>query len=294
VAAEQTLEPRLGASARDREARRIRRIEPSRGFIPVDFAEIWRYRELLYRFWWRDIKARYKQTFLGPFWAVARPVMSMVIMSAVFGGLAGFKSGSKGVDYPLFLFAGLLVWNYFSSALTGTASSLANNAGLLGKAYFPRVYAPLGAVTAPLVDMALALVIALGLFAWFGQWPSWHIIFLPVFILLALVAGLGVGLWLCGAVVRYRDVAFAFPYAIQLWFYATPVLYPLSRLPEPYKSLLALNPLTAVIEGFRWSLLGVASPNWTIVAVSAAISLALATAGLYYFRRTERTIVDMM
>lgn len=284
---EQTLTPSVRPLA-------IQRIQPSSGFVPVDFGEIWRYRELMYRFLWRDIKARYKQTYLGPFWAVFRPIASMVIMSAVFGGLAGFKSGSKGVSYPLFLFAGLLVWNYFSSALTSTAASLSNNAALLGKAYFPRVYAPLGAVIAPLVDLVLSMVISLGLFAWFGHWPSWHIVFLPIFVLLALVAGLGVGLWLCGASVRYRDVPFALPFAIQLWFYATPVLYPLSRLPEPYQSLLALNPLTAVIEGFRWSLLGVAPPNWTVLAVSAALGFALATAGLYYFRRTERTIVDMM
>jgi lipopolysaccharide transport system permease protein len=218
----------------------------------------------------------------------------MVIMSAVFGGLAGFKSGTKGVDYPLFLFAGLLVWNYFSSALTGTASSLANNAGLLGKAYFPRIYAPLGAVMAPLVDFALALVVSLGLFAWFGHWPTWHVVFLPAFVLLALLAGVGVGLWLCGATVRYRDIPFALPYVIQLWFYATPIIYPLSRLSEPYHSLLAANPLTAVVEGFRWSMLRVPPPNWTIVGVSSALSLALAVGGLYYFRRTERTIVDMI
>jgi lipopolysaccharide transport system permease protein len=275
-------------------ARQVRRLQPSSGFIPIDFGEIWRYRELLYRFLWRDIKARYKQTYLGPFWAIFRPIASMVVMAAVFGGVAGLTSGSKGVDYPLFLYVGLLVWNYFSSALTGTASSLAGNAGILGKAYFPRIYAPLGAVTAPLVDFALALVIAFGLFAYYGRWPSWQVMFLPAFVLLALVAGAGVGLWLCGAVVRYRDVPFALPYVIQLWFYATPIVYPLTKIPEPYRSLLALNPLTSVIEGVRWSLLGISPPNGGILAVSALLALVVAAAGMYFFRRTERTIVDMI
>jgi lipopolysaccharide transport system permease protein len=218
----------------------------------------------------------------------------MIVMAAIFGGLAGFKSGSKDVDYPLFLFVGLLVWNYFSSALTGTAGSLVNNAGLLGKAYFPRVYAPIGAVTAPLVDFAISLLISIALFAWFGQWPTWHVVFVPLFVLLALISGLGIGLWLCGATVRYRDVPFALPFAIQLWLYATPVIYPLSRLPEPYKSLLALNPMTAVVEGFRWALLRVPPPDWNVLSLSAALAFVLATGGLFYFRRTERTIVDMM
>lgn len=271
----------------------VRRLQPSRGFIPIDFAEIWRFRELLYRFLWRDIKSRYKQTFLGPVWAVGRPLASMVIMAAVFGGLANFKSGS-GVPYPLFLYTGILVWTYFSSALTGTASSLVSNAGILGKAYFPRIYAPLSAVTTPLVDFLLSLTIALGLFAWFGTWPTWHIVFLPAFVLLALVAAVGIGLWLCGAVVRYRDIPFALPFVIQIWFYATPILYPISKLPEPYRTLIALNPMTAVVEGFRWSLLAVAPPKLGVLGVSAGLALLVALCGLYYFRRTERTIVDLM
>jgi homopolymeric O-antigen transport system permease protein len=275
-------------------ARRIvRRLQPSRGFIPLDFREIWRYRELLYRFLWRDIKSRYKQTLLGPVWAVGRPLVSMVIMAAVFGGLANFKSGS-GVPYPLFLYTGLLVWTYFSSALTGTSSSLMSNAGILGKAYFPRIYAPISSVTTPLVDFLLSLVIALGLFAWFGTWPSWQVVFLPAFVALALVAGLGIGLWLCGAVVRYRDIPFALPFVIQIWFYATPILYPISKLPEPYRSLILLNPMTSVVIGFRWALLGGQPPSFGVLGVSAGLAIAVAIAGLYYFRRTERTIVDLI
>jgi homopolymeric O-antigen transport system permease protein len=270
----------------------MRRIQPSRGFVPIDFPELWRYRELLYRLIWRDVKARYKQTFLGPIWAILRPLVSMVVMAAVFGGLAGFKSGSS-VPYPLFLYGGLLVWTYFSSAITGSSSSLLNYSGMLGKAYFPRLYAPFAAVTAPLVDFALSLVIIFALFGYYGRAPSWHIVFLPLFVLVAGIAGLGVGVWLCGLSVRYRDVPFTLPFVIQLWFYATPVLYPVSRLPAPFNSLLVLNPVTAVVEGFKWSLLGINPPNFPVVVGSGLFVVVLAIAGLFFFRRTERTIVDM-
>jgi lipopolysaccharide transport system permease protein len=271
----------------------MRRIQPSRGFIPIDFAELWRYRELLYRLVWRDVKARYKQTFLGPIWAILRPLVSMVIMAAVFGGLAGFQSGSN-VPYPLFLYGGLLVWTYFSSAITGSSTSLLNYSGMLGKAYFPRLYAPFAAVTAPLVDLGLALVIVFGLFGYYSRWPSWHVVFLPFFVALAGLAGLGVGLWLCGAAVRFRDVPFTLPFVVQIWFYVTPVLYPVSKLPEPFSTLLVLNPMTAVVDGFKWSLLGITPPNVPVVIGSAAFAFALSIAGLFFFRRTERTIVDML
>ena len=271
----------------------MRRIQPSRGFVPIDFRELWRYRELLFRLIWRDVKSRYKQTLLGPAWAILRPLVSMVLMAAVFGGLAGFKSGSS-VPYPLFLYGGLLVWTYFSSAITGSSSSLLNYGGMLGKAYFPRLYAPLAAVTAPLVDFALALVIVFGLFGYYGRWPSWHVVFLPFFILLAGLAGLGVGLWLCGISVRYRDVPFTLPFVIQLWFYATPVLYPVSKLPKPYSTLLVLNPITSVIDGFKWSLLGITPPNIPVAVGSSAFAVVLVIAGLFFFRRTERSIVDML
>jgi lipopolysaccharide transport system permease protein len=271
----------------------MRRIEPSRGFVPIDASELWRYRELLYRLVWRDIKARYKQTLLGPVWAILRPFASMVIMAAVFGGLAGFKSGSN-VPYPLFLYSGLLVWTYFSSAITGSSSSLLNYGGMLGKAYFPRLYAPFAAVTAPLVDFALALLVVFGLFGYYGRWPSWHVVFLPAFILLAGIAGLGVGIWLCGVSVRFRDVPFTLPYLIQIWFYATPILYPVSRLPRPFSTLLVLNPMAAVVDGFRWSLLGISPPNILVVMGSSTFAALLAGAGLFFFRRTERTIMDMV
>jgi len=267
------------------------RIQPSRGLVPIDFAELWRYRELLYRFLWRDFKARYKQTYLGPFWAIFRPFASIVIFSIIFGGLAKISTGK--IPYALFAL-GLLPWTYFSSALTGSASSILNSSGLLQKVYFPRLYAPLSAAVTPLVDFVLTLVIAVGLFAYYRVLPSWHIVFMPAFIVLALVTALGFGIWFTGIMVRYRDAGYALPFAIQLGMYLTPVLYPATFIPERYRWLLALNPVTAVIEGFRWTLLGTKPPSLTAVGVSIAVGIALLIGGLYFFRRTERTIVDMI
>lgn len=288
--AEQAIE--VGAS--HAEARRsVRRIQPSSGIVPVDFPELWRYRELLWNFVVRDVKSRYKQTLLGPLWAFLRPLISMVLFSAVFGGLAGFDKKTN-VPYPLFLYAGMLPWNYFTSSLTGTSSSLVNNSNLLTKAYFPRLYAPLAAAAAPLVDIVIALSIVVGLFGYYHRPPSWHVVFLPLFFLLASLVAVGIGLWLAGLTVRYRDVVYTLPFAIQIVMYTTPVLYPTTVIPERFRWLLALNPVTAIVDGSRWSLLGVSPPDPTVVAVSSSLALFLLVTGLYYFRRTERTIVDMI
>ena len=271
----------------------MRRIKPSRGLVPVDFGEMWRFRELLYFLTWRDVKARYKQTLLSGFWAVFRPLAAMVLMAAVFGGLAGIDSGS-GVPYPLFLYAGLLPWTYFSSALTNASSSLVNNGPLISKAYFPRVYAPFAAVAAPLVDFVLSFVVLLGLFAWFSTRPSWHIVFFPLFVVLLLLVALGVGLWLAGTGVKYRDIPFALPFLLQMGLFATPIIYPPSLVPEAWRWLLALNPLAGIIDGVRWSLLGAAAPDMTLLAASTVFAVALLTTGLYVFRWTERTVADLV
>jgi lipopolysaccharide transport system permease protein len=271
----------------------VRRLQPSRGLLLVNWRELWQYRELLFTFMWRDIRARYKQTYLGPLWAILKPVVSMVLLAAVFGGLAGFTSGQPNVPYPLFLYAGLLVWSYFLSALPGAAAALLNNANIIGKIYFPRLYAPIAQVTAPLIDFLIAFFVLIGLFAYYGRWPSWHIVFLPVFILLAVLAALGFGIWLCGISVRYRDIAFTIPFVLQLWFYITPVLYPVGRLPEPYRKLIAINPMTAVVDGFRWSLLGISRPNVGVLLASTGVVFAVLISGLLVFRRAERTVVDM-
>ena len=274
-------------------ARPVRRIQPSRGFVPISFGELWRYHELLYYLSWREIKARYKQTYLGIGWAILRPLILMVVLSAIFGGLAGIESGT-GAPYPLFLYAGLLPWTYFQSAVTAGSLSLINNGPLIAKAYFPRLYAPLAAVSAPVVDFGLALLVMFGLFAWYERAPSWHIVTLPLFLLLALLIALGVGLWVSGLAVRYRDVGFALPFAAQIWMYLTPVVYPVSLVPERYHWLLALNPMTAVVDGARWSLIGKPAPAMGALVTSVAVTAFLVVSGLFLFRRTERTIVDLI
>jgi len=270
-----------------------RRIQASHGLVPIDFGELWRYRELLGYFLWRDIKARYRQTFLGAFWAIFRPFVSMVLFSVIFGGLAGIKSGS-GIPYPLFVYTPMFAWSYFQSALTSSASSLLNVGGLMSKAYFPRLYGPISSALAPLVDFFLSMSVLFILFAWYHRAPSWHIVFLPLFLLLAALVGMGVGLWLSGITVRYRDVAFALPFAVQVWLYVTPVIYPVTLVPEKYRWLISLNPVTAVIDGFRWAVLGMAFPRPLELGLSIAFAVLAVTCGLFFFRRTERTIVDMI
>lgn len=273
--------------------RPVRRIQPSRGLVPVSLGELWRYHELLYYLVWREIKARYKQTYLGIGWAVLRPLVLMVVFAAIFGGLAGIDSGT-GAPYPLFLYAGLLPWTYFQSAVTAGSLSLLNNGPLISKAYFPRLYAPLASVCTPLVDFALGLVVMLGLFAWYKEPPSWHIVALPLFLLLGLAVALGVGLWVAGAAVRYRDVGFALPFVAQVWMYLTPVVYPVSLVPPRFHWLLALNPMTAVVEGTRWSLIGKPPPSAGALLAGVAVTAFLVVSGLFLFRRTERTIVDLI
>lgn len=271
----------------------VRRIQPSRGVIPIDAGELWRYRELLRFFLLRDVKARYRQTFLGPAWAILRPIMTIAIFSAVFGGLAGIKPGTD-IPYPLFVTPGVLMMAYFASALSGTSGSLLSNGGLLSKIYFPRLYAPISAAMTPLVDLLLSLVVLLGLFAYFHRVPSWHVVFLPAFLALAALTALGVGLWLAGLTIRYRDVGFALPFVLQIWQYATPVIYPVSLVPPAYRWLIEINPMTAVVVGARWSLLGTPFGTTTVLFASIGSAFVVTASGLFVFRRTERTIVDML
>ncbi len=261
--------------------------------MPVDFGELWAYRSLLYLFTWRDIKTRYRQTFLSGFWAIFRPLSSMVLFSVIFGGLAGIKSGN-GVPYPLFVYPGVLAWTYFSSAAGSGVSAVASNGGLIGKAYFPRLYAPLAVVAAPLVDFVLAFAVLLGLFGWYDRAPSWHIVVMPLFLLLTLLFALAISLWLSGASVKYRDIGFGMPFVLQIWMYLTPVIYPASLVPAQYRWLLSLNPMTAVIEGFRWSLLGSGFPSTSVLGVAIGVTVLLFVTGMFFFRRSERTFADLI
>ena len=273
--------------------RTVRRIQPSSGLIGLDLHEVWRFRELLYYLIWREVKTRYRQTFLGAFWAIFRPFVSMVIMTVVFGRLAGITSGSA-VPYALFLFAGNLIWAYFSSTMSGGSTCMLSAGGLVSKAYFPRVFIPFAAVATPLVDFALSFTVLFGLYAWFMFVPPVQILLMPLFLGLTLLIGFGFALFLAPVTVRYRDLPFALPFLLQLWMYATPIIYPVTIVPAQYRWLLSLNPLTGPVEGFRWALLGGTPPGYGALGASVLIATALVFAGLFHFRRAERTLVDLL
>jgi lipopolysaccharide transport system permease protein len=265
-------------------------IRPTRGWVPVDMRALWEYRELLLFLAWRDISVRYKQTVLGALWAIIQPLFSMVVFTLFFGTLA--KIPSDGVPYAVFSYAGLLPWTYFAAGVSRASNSLVGSQNLLTKVYFPRLVIPFSAVVSPLVDFAIAFAVLLGLLAYFGIAPTANVLWLPALLLFALVTALAVGLWLSALNVEYRDVGYALPFVVQLWMFASPVTYPTSLLPERWHTLYALNPMTGVIEGFRWALLGTGQPPGPVTLVSASVTVALLVGGAYYFRRTERTFAD--
>jgi lipopolysaccharide transport system permease protein len=267
-------------------------IEPSRGLFDLDLGALWQYRELLYFLIWRDVKIRYKQTAIGVAWAILQPLLTMVLFALVFGRFAGIPS--EGVPYPVFAYAALLPWYYFSQAVTESGRSLVGDSNLIRKVYFPRLVIPLAAVVRPLVDFALSFLVLLGLLGWFGIRPGWAVIALPAFVLLALVTALAVGLWLSALNVQYRDVGHTIPFLTQIWLFASPVAYPVSLVPEGWRPLYSLNPMVGVIEGFRWALLGKASPDIQPLLVSTVVVLLVLSTGLVYFRHTERTFADLV
>jgi lipopolysaccharide transport system permease protein len=267
-------------------------IQPSKGLFHLDLNAIWSYRELLYFLIWRDVKIRYKQTVIGAGWAILQPLMTMVIFSVVFGGFA--KIPSDDLPYPIFAYAALLPWTFFAQAIGRSGISLVGSANLISKIYFPRLIIPLSSAVAPLVDLAFAFVILLGMMAWFGVAPTWGVLALPLFLLLALGTALAAGLWLSALNVRYRDIGYMIPFLIQIWMYASPVAYPVSIVPERWRLLYSLNPMAGVIEGFRWALLGTASPDIGVMVVSAVVVMMLLLSGLVYFRIAERTFADVV
>lgn len=271
-------------------------IQPTRGLSFVDLHALWHYRELLYFLVWRDVKVRYKQTLLGVLWVILQPLASMTIFTILFGVL--LKAPSGDVPYPVFAFAGLLPWNYFASALTRSSTSVVNSANLLTKIYFPRLVIPLSAVLSSLVDFAVSAAVFAVIMLIYGIVPTTSIFLLPLFLLLAMITALGFGLWLSALNVRYRDVNYLVPFLVQIWMYLTPVVYATTLIPERYRFLLSLNPMTGVIEGFRRALLGpgvtdtVLAPG--LVAVSVGIALVVFFSGLVFFRTTERTFADIV
>ncbi len=267
-------------------------IEPSKGWVSLRLKELWEYRELLYFLIWRDIKVRYKQTALGASWAIIQPFMTMVVFSLFFGRLAGIPS--DGVPYPVFAYAALLPWLLFSNALTQSGNSLVGSQSLITKVYFPRLVIPIASVLAGVVDFAIAFIVLLGLMLFYGIVPTAAIVTLPLFILLALVSALSVGLWLSALNVMYRDVRYTLPFLTQFWLFATPIAYSSSLIPEQWRALYGLNPMAGVVEGFRWALLGTDDPSWTLMIASASVVVVLLVGGLYYFRRMEKVFADVV
>lgn len=266
-------------------------IRPPKKWVPIDFSELLNYRELLLSFIRRDIKIRYKQTVLGFLWAIIQPLFMMVIFTVIFGGFA--KIPSDGIPYPLFSFAALLPWMLFSEGLTRSTMSMVSNANIMTKVYFPRLIMPVSGILSPLVDFVVSISILVIIMAFYGFVPTMNVIFLPLFILLALATSLGVGLWLSALNVKYRDFQYTVPFIIQIWMYASPVVYPASIVPESLKLLYSLNPMAGVIEGFRWALLGTAMPG-AMILVSVGVVIVLLISGAFYFRRMEQYYADVV
>jgi lipopolysaccharide transport system permease protein len=267
-------------------------IRPSQGWIALKLGDLWEYRELLYFLVWRDIKVRYKQTALGAAWAIIQPFTSMVVFSLFFGKLA--KMPSDGIPYPIFAFAGLVPWTFFANGLAQSANSLVDSANLIKKVYFPRLTIPIANVLSGLVDFSLAFLVLVGMMLWYGVMPTGRILWLPLFLLLAFVTALGVGLWLSVLNVEYRDVKYTIPFLAQFWMFATPIVYPSSLLKQPWRTVYGLNPMVGVVEGFRWALLGTKTAPGPMIAASAFASVAILVGGAFYFRRMEKTFADVV
>ncbi len=267
-------------------------LRPSRGWVSLNLRELWQYRELLYFLAWRDIKVRYKQTVIGASWAIIQPFFTMVVFSLFFGRLA--RIPSDDVPYPIFAYAALVPWTFFANGLSQSSDSLVGSANLLRKVYFPRLVIPISAVLSGVIDFVLAFIVLLGMMLAYGIAPTVNVLWLPLFLLLAMVTALGAGLWLSAMNVQFRDVRYAVPFLIQLWLFATPIAYPSSLLGEPWRTLYGLNPMAGVVEGFRWALLGVNTAPGPIILVSALAALAQLAVGAYYFRRVEKTFADVV
>jgi len=265
-------------------------IRPAPRWPHLDARELWHYRELGFRLAWRDVAVRYKQTSIGILWAIIQPFLTMVVFTLVFGKFADFPS--KGVPYPIFVYSALLPWTYFASSLTSASGSLVSNKALVTKVYFPRVLLPLAGVFVPLVDFLVASVVLVGMMFWFTVWPSLALVLAPLFLLVALLTALGVGLFLSAVNVRYRDVPYAIPFLVQIWMYVSGVVYAISALPERWQWLLSLNPMTAVISGFQWGLISAPPPDLGKTLVSVGATATMLVVGLWFFRRSEPRFAD--
>ncbi len=268
-------------------------ITPPKSLIQINLPELWRFRELLYIFVWRDIKVRYKQTILGVAWAIFQPFVTMIIFTIFFGRLAGLPSDS--VPYPIFVYTGLLFWNYFSTALTNATNCLVENENIIKKVYFPRLILPISTTVTPTIDFLAALVVLFGLMVYYRYMPDWQgIVLLPILIVVALLAAAGLGLFLSSVNVKYRDVRYILPFFTQILIFVTPVIYPVGLVPEKFQWLLYLNPMTGVITAARATLLGTGVVDWALVGVSLLMAIAFFLVGIVYFRKTERFFADII
>lgn len=276
----------------EKSALQVFRIEPSSGWLSLRLRELWHYRELMYFLVWRDIKVRYKQTALGASWAILQPFLTMVVFSLFFGKLA--KVPSDGIPYPIFSFAALVPWTFFANGLTQSSNSLVGSSNLITKVYFPRLTIPLASVMAGVVDFVLALLVLVAMMFYYGVVPTYKVIFLPLFLLLALITSLGVGIWLSALNVKFRDVRYIVPFLTQFWLFATPIAYSSSLLSEPWRTFYGLNPMVGVVEGFRWALLGTNTKPGMMIIVSSLAAITLLLSGAFYFRRVEKTFADIV
>jgi lipopolysaccharide transport system permease protein len=267
-------------------------IEPRTNLFDLSLKAVWEYRELLYSLVLRDIKVRYKQTALGVSWVVLQPLITMLIFTALFSYLT--KMPSDGTWYPVFVYTALLPWTYFAQAIGRSGGSLVSNSSMISKVYFPRLILPLASIVGPLLDFALSFIILLAMVFWAESALTWKILTLPLFLSLAFMTALGVSLFISAANVRYRDVGHTIPFVMQIWMFASPVVYPVSAVPEHWRFIYSLNPMVGVIEGFRWALLGKASPDFVVMTISVAVVLALLFGGVVYFKHMERIFADVI
>ena len=265
---------------------------PTTGWPSLNLNELWQYRELLYFLSWKEIKVRYKQTALGIGWAIIQPFFTMLVFSLFFGKLA--KMPSDGVPYPLFAYAALVPWTFFSNGLIQSSNSLVNNANLLQKVYFPRLIMPISSILSSTVDFVFSFIVLIAMMLFYGVLPTANIIWLPFLISLAFGTALSVGLWFSAMNVQFRDVRYIIPFVTQFWLFATPIAYPSTLLAEPWRTLYGLNPMVGVVEGFRWALLGTETAPGPIVAVSACVTVIVLVTGVFYFRRLEKTFADIV
>lgn len=266
-------------------------IEPNPGWRPVDFREIWKYRELSYFLVWREIKGRYAQSVLGVGWAVIQPLVTMVVFSVIFGNL--LDVGSDGVPYAIFSYTALVPWTFFSQGLSGATSSLVQFRSMFTRVYFPRIIMPVTAVLSRLVDFGIAFLLIFGLMAWFKITPTISVLALPLLVGLMMLMAVGLGMWLTPLAIQYRDIRFGLGFGIQLMMYASPVVYSVSVIPDRFQLIYGLNPMVGVIEGFRSALLDTRPMPWDLLAVGSVVALFLTASGALYFRRMERTFADV-